>query len=534
MTISSKNSLKKLTAAIFLSSVLIVTTHIDLVSCGSSPSAADQTYSQFLEGPPSEFLGSILSTIDIVKQVTGTVSQFGGMLGDFRLNNAITDCLDLLDFSADELTWAASATENPHSKNNSTGNLGSDLQTWLSAALANQDTCVDGFDGTNSFVKGIISSSLGQITSLLQELLIKVRPLPSSTSGGGGGGRKLLGAKADHFPSWMKLRDRKLLVEANGAAADVVVAQDGTGQFTSVQDAVMAAPNESTRRFVIYIKKGIYKENVEIKKKKWNIMMIGDGMNVTLISSNRNFIDGWTTFRSATFAVSGRGFIARDITFENTAGPEKHQAVALRSDSDLSVFYRCSVKGYQDTLYTHTMRQFYRDCRISGTVDFIFGNGAVIFQNCLIQAKKGLPQQKNTVTAQGRTDPYQSTGFSFQFCNVTTDSDLLPYVNSTMTYLGRPWKPYSRTVFMQSYLGSVLRPEGWLEWNGNYALDTLFYGEYQNNGPGSGLGGRVKWPGFHVLNSSAQVVNYTVSEFIQGDSWLPSTGVTYVKGFGGV
>ncbi|KAK7355917.1 hypothetical protein VNO80_15181 [Phaseolus coccineus] len=97
------------------------------------------------------------------------------------------------------------------------------------------------------------------------------------------------------------------------------------------------------------------------------------------------------------------GIIARDITFQNTAGPEKPQVVALRSDSDLSVFYRCGIFGYQYSLYTHTMRQFYRECRISGTVDFIFGDATAIFQNCIIEVRKGLPNQKNTITAQGRT-----------------------------------------------------------------------------------------------------------------------------------
>ncbi|KAF2304231.1 hypothetical protein GH714_028757 [Hevea brasiliensis] len=149
----------------------------------------------------------------------------------------------------------------------------------------------------------------------------------------------------------------------------------------------------------------------------------GDGMGATVISGNRNFIDGWTTFRSATFAVSGRGFIARDITFENTAGAAKHQAVALRSDSDLSVFFRCEVRGHQDTLYTHTMRQFYRECRIRD-VDFIFGDATAVFQDCQILAKKGLPSQKNTITAHGRKDPNQPTGYSFQFCNITADIDL--------------------------------------------------------------------------------------------------------------
>jgi len=176
-------------------------------------------------------------------------------------------------------------------KNNSTGNLSSDLRTWLSAALANQDTCMDGFDGTNGIVKGLVSSGLGQITSLLQQLLTQVNPISnnfpfSSTQG--------------HFPSWVKPGDRKLL-QANGVVMDAVVSADGTGDFTKVMDAVLAAPNYSMKRYVIFVKRGVYHENVEIKKKKWNLMMIGEGMNATVITGNRSFVDGWTTFRSATF-----------------------------------------------------------------------------------------------------------------------------------------------------------------------------------------------------------------------------------------
>lgn len=233
-------------------------------------------------------------------------------------------------------------------------------------------------------------------------------------------------------------------------------------------------------------------------------------------------------------AVKGRGFIARDMTFENTAGPQKHQAVAFRSDSDLSVIYRCAIRGYQDTLYAHTMRQFYRDCVITGTIDFIFGDGTVVFQNCQIQARKGLPNQKNTITAQGRKESTEPTGFSIQFCNITGDPDLIAAGNSTATYLGRPWKLYSRTVIMQSFLSNAIMPQGWLEWNGNFALNTLYYGEYMNYGPGAGLGSRVNWPGYHVINDSAQANNFTVAEFILGNSWLPSTGVKYTAGLGTV
>ena len=243
-------------------------------------------------------------------------------------------------------------------------------------------------------------------------------------------------------------------------------------------------------------------------------------------------------FRSA--AVSGKGFIARDLTFENTAGPSKHQAVALRCDSDLSVFYRCGFEGYQDTLYAHSLRHFYRDCRVTGTVDFVFGNAAAVFQNCSLLPRRPLPDQKNSVTAQGRLDANMTTGFAFQFCNVSAHPELLlnnataaaaaAPPTQTQTYLGRPWKQYSRVVFMQSYIGDLVRPEGWLAWDGDFALDTLYYGEYSNTGPGAGVAARVKWPGFHVMTSAAEAGNFTVAQFIEGNMWLPPTGVKYTAG----
>ncbi|XVF88967.1 hypothetical protein PTKIN_Ptkin19aG0093900 [Pterospermum kingtungense] len=527
------------------SSLLLFSVALCLCTSYATSSGNDFLGAEPLNVPADQFAGSLRTTIDVIRQATSIFSQFGNFFGDFRLSNAISDCLDLLDFSADQLSWSLSASQNPKGKNNSTGDLTSDLRTWLSATMANQETCMDGFEGTNSMVKTVVGGSLNQVTSLVSNLLTMVQPGPSSRSngatvsggqkGGGGGtggghpGQKL--TNKNQFPAWFQREDRKL-IQANGVSADVVVAADGTGNFTSIMDAVASAPDYNMTRYIIYIKKGLYKENVEIKKKKWNLMMVGDGMDVTVISGNRSFIDGWTTFRSATFAVSGRGFIARDITFENTAGPQKHQAVALRSDSDLSVFFRCAIRGYQDSLYTHTMRQFYRECKITGTVDFIFGDATVVFQNCQIQAKQGLPNQKNTITAQGRKDPNQPTGFSIQFCNISADTDLLPFVNSTATYLGRPWKQYSRTIIMQSYVSNAIRPQGWLEWNEDFALDTLYYAEYMNFGPGAGHGSRVKWPGYHALNNSAQAVNFTVSQFIEGNLWIPSTGVKYTAGLG--
>lgn len=494
-----------------------------------------------LRVPTSVFANSVKSTIETIAKVTSVVSQFSNALGDFRLSNAISDCLDLLDFSADELTWTLSAAEayrGSKNKSSSSGNgdrmMGSNLQTWLSAALGNQDTCVDGFEGTNSFVKPIVAASLSQVTSLVRDILTMVEHPTANQFLLEMEEKKKKNKKEaspEQYPSWLKVRDRKLLQQGNGVLANVTVAADGTGNFTRVLDAVMAAPDYSTHRYIIYVKRGVYLENVEIKKKKWNLALIGDGLNLTVISGNRSFIDGWTTFRSATFAVSGRGFVARDLSFENTAGPQKHQAVALRSDSDLSVFYRCGIRGYQDTLYAHSLRQFYRECEITGTVDFIFGNGAVVLQKCQILARKGLPDQKNTITAQGRKDPYQTSGFAIQFSNISAEADLLHNSSTTnTTYLGRPWKLYSRTMFMQSYMSSTISPQGWLEWNADFALGTLFYGEYMNYGPGASLDSRVNWPGFHAINDSSQAANFTVAQFIEGNMWLPSTGVSYTAG----
>lgn len=216
----------------------------------------------------------------------------------------------------------------------------------------------------------------------------------------------------------------------------------------------------------------------------------------------------------------GDGFMARDISIVNNAGPGKGQAVALRVGSDQSVIYRCSIVGYQDTLYALSKRQFYRDTDIFGTVDFIFGNAAVVLQNCILHARKN--GDNNFVTAQGRESPYQNTGTSIHNCKITTEG--------STTYLGRPWKKYSRTVVMESYLGSSIPSSGWYPWSGSFALSTLYYGEYQNTGPGASTSGRVKWGGYQGELASTDAEDFTVGKFISGNQWLPSTGVSFDSG----
>jgi pectinesterase len=206
--------------------------------------------------------------------------------------------------------------------------------------------------------------------------------------------------------------------------------------------------------------------------------------------------------------------------------------VALRVGADQSVINRCRIDAFQDTLYAHSNRQFYRDSVITGTIDFIFGNAAVVFQKCNLVARKPLSNQKNMFTAQGREDPGQNTGTSIQQCNLTPSDDLKPVVSSIKTFLGRPWKKFSRTVVLQSFLDSHIDPTGWSEWDAASKdfLQTLYYGEYMNNGPGAGTGKRVTWPGYHIITDATEASKFTVAQLIQGNVWLKNSGVAFTEG----
>ncbi|KAF5731428.1 pectinesterase-like [Tripterygium wilfordii] len=440
---------------------------------------------------------------------------------------AISDCLELFNSSLFELKSAVS--DLAHAK--SVPEHYHDLQTLLSGAMTNQYTCLDGFAYSNGNVRDEIKFSLYNVSRHVSNSLVMLKKVPGvnesepQTTFPGSWRMK------NGFPSWVSFKDRKLLqAPVNSTKFDLIVAKDGTGNFTTISEAVDAAPNSSTTRFVVYIKAGAYFENVEVVTKKTMLMFVGDGIGKTVVKASRNVVDGWTTFRSATVAVVGDGFIAKGITFENSAGPSKHQAVALRSSADFSAFYKCSFVGYQDTLYVHSLRQFYRECDVYGTIDFIFGNAAVVLQNCNLYARKPNENQKNMFTAQGREDPNQNTGISIINSKISAAADLIPVKTSFKTYLGRPWKEYSRTVIMRCYIDDSVEPAGWLEWNSTFALSTLYYGEYMNRGPGSNTSARVTWPGYRVINSSIEANQFTVEPFIQGNEWLNSTDIPFYPG----
>jgi len=217
------------------------------------------------------------------------------------------------------------------------------------------------------------------------------------------------------------------------------------------------------------------------------------------------------------------------MTFENTAGASKHQAVALRVQGDKSAFYDCAIRGYQDTLYAHAHRQFYRNCEISGTVDFIFGYASTVIQSSKIVVRKPDANQQNIIVADGTVQKNMPTGVVLQNCEIMPEPALQPDRLKVRSFLARPWKAYSRAIFMENTIGDLIQPDGFLPWAGTQFLDTCFFAEYANTGPGSNVQARVKW-GKGVL-SKADATKYTASQWIEGGVWLPATGIPFDLGF---
>ncbi|KAJ7977597.1 Pectinesterase [Quillaja saponaria] len=485
-----------------------------------------------------------LNTIDSYLQQGSTLSQ--PTLG------ALQDCRFLAQLNFEYLTTSYNTV---NSKNQTLpDSQADDCQTILSAVLTNQQTCLDGLQttATDSRVKDELSLSLNDDTKLhsvsldlfnkgwLPNRKIKTTWQVNGVHQGFRNGRLPLKMSERVRGIYDSARGRHrhgrrlLQTEESVLVSDiVVVSQDGSGNFTTINDAINVAPNNSVVTngyFLIYITEGVYQEYVSIAKNKKFLMLVGDGINTTIITGDHNVADGSTTFNSATLAVVAPFFVAVNITFRNTAGPSKNQAVAMRSGADMSTFYSCSFEGYQDTLYTHSLRQFYRECDIYGTVDFIFGNAAVVVQNCNLYPRLPKSGQFNAITAQGRTDPNQNTGTSIHNCTVRPADDLAPFTGTVKTYLGRPWKEYSRTVYLQSFLDSFINPAGWHEWSGDFALTTLYYAEYANTGPGSNTANRVTWAGYQLNFNATDAAGFTVSNFLQAEDWLTPTGVPFNSG----
>ncbi|KAH0970855.1 hypothetical protein GBA52_023011 [Prunus armeniaca] len=321
--------------------------------------------------------------------------------------NALKDCLEMLDQTLYEL---GQAVDDLHGFRVSYGNL----KTLLSAAMTNENTCIDGFfeleefDSENQIgLKGHLQGLLAPISVLMSDCLAMIRYQEQALNEQ----KRLVTKKPKkRFPMWMLPGDRNLMQREPTMKADIVVAADGNGDYETIGEALKMAPNMSRTRFVIKIKAGVYNETVEISREKANIMLVGDGMNTTIITGSKSFADGFSTFATATLTVIGDRFLARDLTVTNTAG--------------------------------------------------------------------------------------------------------------------RPWRNYSRTIVMKSYLGDMINPQGWSKWDDYSTVETVEYIEYLNFGPGSDTRHRVKWGGYKKNCSEEIARQFTVGLFLHGAGhWLKTTGI---------
>jgi len=302
-----------------------------------------------------------------------------------------------------------------------------------------------------------------------------------------------------------------LLLAALSAPAQtnrIVVAQDGTGDFATIAAAVNSRPDHSQTRIVIFIKNGTYREKLVIPSWKTNITLLGEDKENTVITYDDYSGKGnLNTFTSYTVLVQGNDFRAENLTIENAAGPGVAQAVALHVEADRCVFRNCRLIANQDTLYigVDNSRQYFLDCYIEGTTDFIFGPATSVFQNCTIRCKK------NSYITAASTIQGKEFGFVFFDCTITHTPE------TDRVYLGRPWRPFAKTVFIRCNLGDHILPEGWHNWNKPDAEKTSYYGEYQSIGKGGTTSARVAWS--HQLTGE-EASRYTLANIFGG--WDPT------------
>ncbi|WP_416438163.1 pectinesterase family protein [Phnomibacter sp. MR] len=265
------------------------------------------------------------------------------------------------------------------------------------------------------------------------------------------------------------------------------VAQDGSGDYTSIGEAIKAMRGYPLAPITLYIKNGVYKEKLEILANNTDISMIGESVEGTIITfddySGKPYEKGkHGTFSSYTVKVSGNRFTAQNITFENSSG-RVGQALALYVDADQALFINCRFVGNQDTIFTggELCRQYFLKCDIEGTTDFIFGPATAVFDSCNIRIKV------NSYITAASTTAGKQFGYVFRHCNITADSSV------TKFYLGRPWRAHAKTVFMYCELPAQLAPVGWHNWDNPANEQTTFYAEYKNIGPGAATAQRVPW-----------------------------------------
>lgn len=299
---------------------------------------------------------------------------------------------------------------------------------------------------------------------------------------------------------------------------EVVVAQDGSGQFTNVQAAIMSVPmGYATNPVVIRIKPGTYKEQLYIQREKRFFHLRGESETNTVLTFDlhANILgpDGKPigTFRTPSTYIDAEDFTAENLTFANSAGPVG-QALAIRIDADRVVFRNCRFLGWQDTILANRGRHYFENCYIEGHVDFIFGGATCYFERSKIHCLKD-----GYITAASTPDTNRY-GYVFNECEITG-------APGAKTYLGRPWRDFAATVFLNTTMGEVVRPEGWHNWGKVEKEKTTRYAEFGSRGPGANSDKRVKWAKQLTETESKE---FTIGNVLRGnDNWNPLTQGKY-------
>ena len=291
---------------------------------------------------------------------------------------------------------------------------------------------------------------------------------------------------------------------------NITVAQDGSGDYKTITEAL-----EGIRAFMDYtvtvnIKNGVYREKVVVPAWLENVEFIGESVEETIITWNDHAnINKMGTFRTYTLKVDGTDLVFRNLTIENNA-EQLGQAVALHTEGDRLTFINCRFLGNQDTIYTggKRTRLYFSNCYVEGTTDFIFGPATALFENCEIRSKRD-----SFVTA-ASTPEDVPVGYVFYNCRLTADAGV------TKVYLGRPWRPYAHTVFIDCEMGEHITAAGWENWRNPENEKTARYGEIGSTGPGAAQDGRVKWARSISRAEAAALLDYNYI-FTTADSWIP-------------
>jgi pectinesterase len=300
------------------------------------------------------------------------------------------------------------------------------------------------------------------------------------------------------------------------AQTNLVVAADGSGQFKTVQEAVLSAPAGSRNHpAVIHIKPGTYKELVYVQREKSFVKLVGDDPGKTILTYNLQAnlpgpdSKSIGTFRTPSTTIDADDFTAENLTFENSAGAGG-QALAIRVDGDRATFRNCRFLGWQDTILLNRGRHYFENCFIAGHVDFIFGAATAWFEKCAIHC---LGDGYITAASTPADRPF---GFVFSNCKITGDKP------EARACLGRPWRNYASTIFLNTEMSGVVRPEGWNDWKKTETHETARYAEFGSTGPGGNSKQRVDWS---KQLTKAEAAAITPEKVLGGaDGWNPATG----------